>query len=160
TATGRIGLYTDLVYECDPTALSNSSYLASFPRCDIGNELLPTVLGVMSQNNDIEITTATPNDLYLWGSYLVGTPGRGVTVANYSTRPRQGALRLFGGIIQSEDQLRGTIWSDGQHRSGYMETFDYDLRFANGVIAPPNFPTVRTFDVQSIVPVKLSFHEF
>lgn len=160
TATGRIDLTSDLVYECDPTALGNSSYLASFPRCDMRGELLPTVLGVMSRDSDVRITTSTPNDLYLWGSYLAGTANRGVTVQNYNTRGPQGTLRLYGGIIQHADQLRGTIYSNGNLASGYMETFDYDLRFANGVVAPPNFPTVRTFDVQSIVPVKLSFREF
>lgn len=160
TAENQIDLTSDLVYECDPTQLTEPAYLAQVPRCDIGDEELPTVLGVMSLTEDVEITTQTPDNLYLWGSYLAGEAGNGLSVENYSSRGAQGTLRLYGGLIQSADQLRGTIYSSGNLASGYFETFDYDLRFANGAVAPPNFPTVRTFDVQNIIPVKLSFREF
>ncbi|WP_019549877.1 hypothetical protein [Thermus scotoductus] len=98
--------------------------------------------------------------LYLWGSYLSGSPGKGLTVENYSGRGKQGKLRLFGGLIQSTDQLRGTINPSGALTSGYMETYDYDLRFADSALAPPNFPTVTIFDVQKILPTPLSFREF
>lgn len=159
-ATHRIDLTSDLVYECDPTALADPSYLAQYPRCDTGGLQLPTVLGVLSLNEDVRITTSTPDNLYLWGSYLAGRSGRGLTVQNYSTRGPQGTLRLFGGLIQSQDKVRGTIYGNNTLASGYMETYDYDLRFANGSVAPPNFPTVRVFDVQAVIPVKLTFREF
>lgn len=160
-ATGRIDLRSDLVYECDPTQVAEPDYITDFPRCALDpDELLPTVLGVLSLNADVRITTDTPNDLYLWGSYLAGTSGGGLSVQNYNSRGPQGTLRLFGGVIQSEDQLRGTVYSNGNLAHGYMETFDYDRRFSHGAVAPPNFPTVRTFDVQNVIPVKLTFREY
>lgn len=159
-ASGRIDLTSDLVYECDPTVIKDPAYLAQNPRCDLGDTPLPTVLGVLSLNDNIRITTSTPDNLYLWGSYLAGHNGDGLTVQNYSGRRAQGTLRLFGGVIQSQDQLRGRVYSNGNLSNGYLETFDYDLRFANGAVAPPNFPTVRTFDVQNVIPVKLAFREY
>lgn len=164
TAVGKIGLTGDLVYECDPTKATDPTYLAGKPRCALGaGEKLSTVLGVMSQTDNIEIENSpikAPDNLYLWGSYLSGSPGKGLTVENYSGRGKQGKLRLFGGLIQSTDQLRGTINPSGALTSGYMETYDYDLRFADSALAPPNFPTVTIFDVQKILPTPLSFREF
>lgn len=160
TAENRIDLRSDIVYECDPTMLATPSYLAQYPRCDTGGTQLPTVLGVMSLTQDIRITTDTPDNLYLWGSYLAGTNTKGLTVENPTSRRAQGTLRLYGGVIQSYDQLRGRISGGGALLNGYYETFDYDLRFANGSVAPPNFPTVRTFDVQNVIPVKLAFREY
>ncbi|GAB5602134.1 hypothetical protein FJNA_06590 [Thermus sp. FJN-A] len=164
TAVGAIGLTGDLVYECDPTKVTDATYLASRPRCALGaGERLSTVLGVMSQTSDIVIENSpirAPDNLYLWGSYLSGASGRGLAVENYSGRGRQGKLRLFGGLIQSADQLRGTVTSGGNLTSGYMETYDFDLRFADSALAPPNFPTVRIFDVQKVQATPLSFREF
>lgn len=161
TAVNAIRLRSDLVYECDPAALGSSAYLAANPRCNVGaGNNVDTVLGVMSLNENVEITTSTPNELFLWGSYLAGRSNRGLTVENYNTRAAQGKLRLFGGLIQSVDQFRGTINNNGSLRTGYIETYDYDLRFANGAVAPPNFPTVRTFDVQTLIPVALGFREY
>lgn len=159
TAVNKIDLTSDLVYECDPTAIGDPAYTTKFPRCNRGSDPLETVLGVMSQKDNVEISAAAPSQLYLWGSYLAGTSGKGLSVANYSTR-LAGKLRLFGGLIQSADQLRGRINSSGAQTSGYQETFDYDLRFANGSVAPPNFPTVRVFDVQTLIPVALGFREY
>ncbi|BCP98319.1 hypothetical protein TthHB5008_14200 [Thermus thermophilus] len=161
TAVGAIGLTGDLIYECDPTKVTDPGYLATKPRCALGaGQTLPTVLGVMSQNDDITIKVGAPDNLYLWGSYLSGASGKGLAVENYSSRGRQGKLRLFGGLIQSADQLRGTINASGQLLSGYIETYDYDLRFADSALAPPNFPTVRVFDVQKVQATPLSFREF
>lgn len=161
TAVNAIRLRSDLVYECDPAALGSGSYLTSHPRCDLGAGVdLETVLGVMSLNQNIEITRSTPNELYLWGSYLTAAPNRGLTVQDYNSRPAQGKLRLYGGLIQAVDQFRGTINGSGRLLTGYTETYDYDLRFANGAVAPPNFPTVRTFDVQTLIPVALGFREY
>ncbi|MER3452015.1 MAG: DUF4900 domain-containing protein, partial [Thermus sp.] len=85
---------------------------------------------------------------------------KGLAVENYSGRGPQGKLRLFGGLIQSVDQPRGTVDSSGRLISGYLETYDYDLRFAESSLVPPNFPTVRVFDVQRILTTPLSFREY
>lgn len=160
-AVEGIGITGDLVYECDPTRVTDPGYLATKPRCRLNEgETLPTVLGVMSQSDHITIKVGAPDNLYLWGSYLSGTPGKGLAVENHGERGKQGKLRLFGGLIQSADQLRGTVDSSGRLISGYMETYDYDLRFADSVLSPPNFPTVRTFGVQRVQATPLSFREF
>ncbi len=164
TAVGQIGITGDLTYACDPTQLSKAAYLTAHPSCNTGKPL-KTVLGVMSQDKNVMIKETAHlsrqvNNIYLWGSYLAGTPGHGLAVQNPEGRPPQGAMHLFGGIIQSVDQVRGTINSSGTLTSGYLEHFDYDARFASSALAPPNFPTVRVFQVQQINPVPLSFHEY
>lgn len=159
TAGGRIDVWSDIVYECDPTQVAEPSYIAQYPRCDTGGQVLPTVLGVMSLRDDIQVTTRTPDNVFLWGSYLSGATGRGLSVENHTSRPNQGLLHIFGGLIQSANQPRGTARGTTQV-SGYRSTYDYDLRFANGALAPPNFPTVRVFDVQNVIPVKLGFREY
>lgn len=90
---------------------------------------------------------------------LAGAEGKGLTVEDYGSRPT-GTMYLYGSIIQFEDKLRGTIYSNGNMRSGYRETFDYDLRFTSGQVVPPNFPTVSFFGVQRVLPLPLSFKEF
>ncbi len=160
TATGEIGLAGDLVYECDPTQLASSNYLSQHPRCNLNGQPLKTVLGVMSANQNVTILEGAPDNIYLWGSYLSGAPGKGLAVENYATRGPQGKMRLFGGLIQSADKLRGTIGWNGRLTSGYIETYDYDARFADSKLVPPNFPTARYFNVQKLVPVPLSFQEY
>ncbi len=164
TAVGAIGITGDLVYECDPTKVSDPTYLATKPRCRLGpGQTLPTVLGVMSQTDHIYIKDSpikAPDNIYLWGAYLSGTPGKGLATENYSGRGRQGKRRLFGSLIQSAAQYAGTVDSWGRLQSGYITTYDYDLRFADSALAPPNFPTVRVFDVQRVQATPLSFREF
>jgi type II secretory pathway pseudopilin PulG len=158
TARNDIGLTADLVYECDPTQVEDDDYVLARPRCASATQLT-TVLGVMSEDGNVIIENTpkkAPDNIFLWGSYLAGTSGKGLTVENYSSRGSQGKMRLFGGLIQSNDQLRG----NGTLASGFIATFDFDRRFENSRLAPPNFPTVRTFSVQALRPVELSFREY
>ena len=162
SAKNDIGLTADLVYECDPSQVENDSYVDAHPRCATATQLT-TVLGVMSEDGDVIIENypkKAPDNIYLWGSYLAGSSGNGLSVEDYNSRGPQGKMRLFGGLIQSNDQLRGTVYSSGTLASGFMETFDFDRRFENSRLSPPNFPTVRTFSVQKLRPVELSFREY
>ena len=156
TARGSVNLTSDIVYECDPTQVVTDTG----DRCYNGGNPVNTVLGVMSETDNVVITTSTPNDVMLWGSYLSGSPGKGLTVENYNSRAAQGKMRLFGALIQSADQLRGTINGGGNLVSGYRESYEYDRRFSNGALAPPNFPTTRTFDVEDVTPVPTTYREF
>jgi len=101
-----------------------------------------------------------PDNIYLWGSYLSGTPGKGLAVESYGGRGPQGKIRLFGGLIQNSGKLRGRVYGDGSLANGYIETFDYDRRFANSGLTPPNFPTARYFGNPKVVPVPLSYKEY
>jgi len=157
TARGQIGIFNDLIYECDPTMMNNSSYLASKPRCASVTGDLQTVLGMFSETGNIDIlTNGGLNDIYLWGSYLAASgAGIGLTVANFRGRGPQGSMHLFGGLIQWQDQLRGIVNGQNNLLSGYYERFLYDTRFANSRLAPPNFPTTRAFQLQSVSAMQL-----
>ncbi len=160
TATGKIELRSDIVYECDPTMVNNAGYLAQFPRCAVpNNTMLPTVLGMTSLQNNIEITTDMPNNPYLWGSYLAGQNNRGLTVENWSRRPAQGTMRVFGGLLQNLDQLRGRL-SRGRLVNGFYENYDFDARFTNGQLSPPNFPRGGQFQYLETNPTQLSYKEY
>lgn len=156
TARGEIGIYNDMIYECDPKMMSDSSYLASHPRCGSVNGELKTVLGMFSENDDITILRNRGlNDIYLWGSYLSATTGKGLAVEDYNRRGNQGTMHVFGGLIQWQDQLRGVVDRNGNLVSGYYENFQYDTRFRNSHLSPPNFPTTRAFQLQSVNAMQL-----
>lgn len=160
TARGGIGLYSDLVYECDPTQMTDSGYLAAHPRCSGAGADLRTVLGVYSETDDITIRQGAVSDIYLWGSFLSAANGKGLAVENYNYRGPQGKMRLFGGLIQWEDQLRGVIGRSGTVTSGYLETFEYDRRFENSRLTPPNFPTTRVFQLRDVEVSRLTYKEY
>jgi hypothetical protein len=156
TARGEIGILNDLIYECDPTMMGNSSYLASHPRCASHSGELRTVLGMFSETDDITILrNGGLNDIYLWGSFLSAASNRGLAVQSYNSRGNQGTMHLFGGVIQWQDQLRGVVDRNGNLISGYFENFQYDTRFRNSHLSPPNFPTTRAFQLQSVNAVQL-----
>ena len=160
TARNGIGISGDLIYECDPNMMSDSSYLGSHPRCASHSNDLRTVLGMFSENDDITILRNDGmNDIYLWGSFLSAADGKGLAVEDYDSRGPQGTMHLFGGVIQWQDQLRGRINRNGDLISGYHENFDYDRRFANSNLTPPNFPTTRAFQLRNVITQKLFYQE-
>jgi Domain of unknown function (DUF4900) len=159
TATGQVGITGDLTYECDPTQISNSSYITSKPNCNMNGQPLKTVLGVMSTGSDVQVKRTSPNDIYLWGSFYTAQTGKGLSVENYNSRPTldSGTMHLYGSLIQDEDQIRASV--GGGTVRGFRESFDYDSRFLNGAVTPPNFPTTRTFAPTVNAPVALTFTE-
>jgi len=160
TAVGEIGLYSDLVYECDPTKMGDSSYLNGNSRCASVNGQLPTVLGMLSEKDDIVIKKGAVDDIFLWGSYLSAAKGKGLAVEDYASRGPQGKMRLFGGVTSYEDKLRGIISGSGSLISGYVETFEFDTRFENSQLTPPNFPTTRAFKLSGVETARLGYREY
>ena len=165
TATGQVGVSGDLTYECDPTQLGTASYITANPNCNMNGQPLRTVLGVMSTTQDVQVSSTAPNDIYLWGSYYTATPGMGLTVQGVTANPQNptrgnsGTMHLFGGIIQDTDQVRGIQNGSGALTNGFNESFNYDARFINGAVTPPNFPTTRVFAPTVGAPVALTFSE-
>jgi Tfp pilus assembly protein PilX len=160
TATGQVGITGDLTYECDPTRMANPAYITANPNCDTSGQPLKTVLGVMSTGSDVQIKATAPSDIYLWGSFYTAQPGQGLSVQNYNSRtPKDsGTMHLFGGLIQDQDQIRAT--GDGRGGvAGFREDYDYDPRFINGAVTPPNFPTTKTFKPNVGVPIPINFSE-
>jgi Tfp pilus assembly protein PilX len=160
TATGQVGITGDLTYECDPTQLSVPAYISANPNCNMNGQPLRTVLGVMSTGSDVQIKTTAPSDIYLHGSFYTAQTGMGLSVQNYNNRtPRDsGTMHLFGGLIQDTDQIRASV-VNATTVQGYRESYNYDARFANGAVTPPNFPTTRTFVPTISAPVPLTFTE-
>jgi type II secretory pathway pseudopilin PulG len=160
TATGQVGITGDLTYECDPTQISSAAYISSKPNCDMEGKPLKTVLGVMSTGSDVQVKDTSPNDIYLWGSFYTAQSGKGLSVENYNSRPTSdsGTMHLYGSLIQDQDQYRAQSVSATVVK-GFRESFDYDTRFMNGTITPPNFPTTRTFAPTINAPVALTFTE-
>jgi Tfp pilus assembly protein PilX len=168
TATGQVGITGDLTYECDPKPNNAATYLAANPNCNMNGQPLKTVLGVMSTGSDVQVRSTAPNDIYLWGSYYTATANMGLSVQGLTdtnaaglptTRGNSGTMHLFGGLIQNTDQLRGEENSAGTLVNGFNESFDYDTRFSNGAVTPPNFPTTRTFAPNVGAPIPLTFSE-
>ena len=160
TAGGEIGILNDLIYECDPTQMNNNSYLANRPRCRSVSGELRTVLGMFSETDDIKILQNNGlNDIYLWGSYLSANRNKGLTVERYNSRGNQGTMHLFGGLIQWQDQFRGVVDRNNNLLSGYYENFMFDIRFRNSHLSPPNFPTTRAFQLESVNAVQLLHHD-
>jgi Tfp pilus assembly protein PilX len=160
TATGQVGITGDLTYECDPAQISSAAYISSKPNCEMSGQPLKTVLGVMSTGSDVQIKDTSPDDIYLWGSFYTAQTGKGLSVENYNSRPTSdsGTMHLYGSLIQDQDQYRAQSVSATSVR-GFRESFDYDSRFMNGAITPPNFPTTRTFAPTINAPVALTFTE-
>jgi Tfp pilus assembly protein PilX len=160
TATGQVGITGDLTYECDPSQSGTASYITAHPDCTNNNKPLTTVLGVMSTGSDVQIKATAPHDIYLWGSYFTSQPGKGLSVENYNSRDPldSGTMHLYGGLIQDQDQYRASVDGSGNVR-GFRESYDYDSRFVNGAVTPPNFPTTRLFAPTVNAPVALTFTE-
>jgi Domain of unknown function (DUF4900) len=165
TATGQVGVTGDLTYECDPTQLSVPTYITANPNCNMNGQPLNTVLGVMSTGSNVQIQSTAPRDIYLWGSYYTATTNMGLTVQGVTgmgrnpTRGASGTMHLFGGLIQNQDQTRGYVTSTGTLTNGFTESFNYDTRFANGAVTPPNFPTTRNFSPTVGAPIPINFSE-
>jgi hypothetical protein len=98
------------------------------------------VLGIVA-GYKVRIPTGTPNDLRISGSILAL---HALEVMNFDTRPRQGHLITFGGLI--EKYLYATErYSGSTPVSGYGTSTSYDTRLAD--FPPPWFPTVGTYAV-------------
>ncbi len=159
-AKNQIDLTGDITYECDPVSPQATTRCTNAKNAGTIN----TVLGVISETSNVNIGLAMPNEPYLCGSYLIGTNAagnstlgltvQGVSAGTTGSRPNQGTMHLFGGLIQPMDQLR----SNGS--SGYAENYDYDKRFANSGLAPPNFPTSKVFTPQAPIFTPISFKEY
>ncbi|MDP1677127.1 MAG: hypothetical protein Q8L88_09685 [Bacteroidota bacterium] len=67
----------------------------------------------------------------------------GFGAANYSIRPNNGQIRLFGGICQAKRQPVGTTAPSGFHKS-----YHHDPRLLRRIV-PPLFPKTGVFEILS-----------
>lgn len=98
------------------------------------------VLGIVS-GYKVRIPEGTPDDLRIDGSVLAL---HALEIVNFDTRPRQGHLFTFGGLI--EKYLYATErYSGSTPVSGYGTSTTYDTRLPD--YPPPWFPTLGTYTV-------------
>ena len=96
------------------------------------------VLGVLSWNGNVRITSAAPNDITIDATVMA--PNGQFTVDNYSSGSPRGTATLLGGVIENTYGPFGTF-SQNQQTTGYGRNFVYDTRMGRGM-APPFFPTI------------------
>lgn len=123
-ATGTVSITNHLTYEVDPRN----------PPPGVDPQ---SVLGILSWNGDVVITTTAPNDLQLHA--VVMAPNGEFRVDRYNQGSPRGTATLLGGAIQNTYGAFGTFSQSGQ-QTGYGRNFVYDQRMLQGMI-PPFFPT-------------------
>lgn len=96
------------------------------------------VLGVLSWNGNVRITTAAPNDINIDATVMA--PNGQFTADNYSSGSPRGTATLLGGVIENTYGAFGTF-SQNNLSTGYGRNFVYDTRMGRGM-APPFFPTI------------------
>ena len=120
----------NIKYEKDPTIAGNENYA--------------NLLGIISWNGDVRISTSAPNNITIQG--VVMAPNGVFTVDNYDRGGYRGVATLLGGAIADSYGAFGTF--DGDTVStGYGRNFIYDTRMSQGhspLYSPymPNFTTI------------------
>lgn len=101
------------------------------------------LLGLVTWNGNVRITTAAPQNVDVHGTILARN---GIfSVDNYNIGAPRGTATLLGGVIQDYYGAFGLFnTSSGAQVSGYGRNFVYDTRMEVGT-APPYFPTLNTF---------------
>lgn len=129
---GKIYIVDDIVYKTDPTNPNCTDMLGIVATNDVVIANTPET----RNNNGIDIQASI---FSLKGSF---------TAENYSSLPKAGSIRLYGGIIEKERGAVGTFdsWS-GNLLTGYYKKYKYDDRFL--VSAPPAFPTTGGYEIIS-----------
>lgn len=99
------------------------------------------ILGLLSWNGNVRITTSAPNDLHVHGTAMA--PNGVFTVDNYNRGSPRGTVNLLGGVITENYGAFGTFNQSGPV-SGYGRNFVHDGRMLQG-FSPPYFPTITLF---------------
>ncbi len=102
------------------------------------------LLGILSWNGDVRISTSAPNNLNIHGVVMAAGRDQVFSVDNYQFGSPRGVVTLLGGAITDFYGPFGTF-SGSLPISGYGRNFVYDARMLQGR-SPPYFPTVDQFD--------------
>jgi hypothetical protein len=125
---GNIYIDDDITYKNSPASLS-----------------CPDMLGIVASNNVIiSDLPANKGDVTIHGTMFCNKGG--LSVENYNKIGYCGAIRLTGGLIESQSQATG-VWSGSSVTSGYNERFTYDPRFM--IDGPPAFPATGSYEILS-----------
>jgi hypothetical protein len=125
-STGSIQIVDHLRYQRSPVSDSQSK----------------DMLGLVARRN-IVIPAGAPNDLEIFGVLLAA---RGtVYVKDMDSRPPQGTLRIYGGLIEYNTSPFGQFDNNGTLIHGYQGQYQYDQR--TQVVSPPHFPVSTSLRV-------------
>lgn len=103
------------------------------------------LLGLVSWNGDINITSAAPNDIEVHAIAMARNGILQVNAYDNTTVGSRGTATLLGGVITQFYGAFGMFDSTtGNAISGYGRNFVYDSRTLLGA-APPYFPSMSTF---------------
>jgi len=103
------------------------------------------LLGLVTWNGDVRISTAAPDDLQIHASILAQNGIFSVDDYNDQGQGPRGTATLLGGVISDNYGAFGlSNGSTGLQLSGYGRNFVYDDRMLVGT-SPPYFPSLQTF---------------
>ncbi len=124
-----------------PTATTNNVVIQGDiryqhdPRAGTSNDML----GLVANNNVIvadDISGATNRTID--GSIFARNGS--FTAQNYSTRPINGELRVYGSIVQNSRGAVGTFNGAATLQSGFSKRYRYDDRLSDPNVRPPSYP--------------------
>jgi hypothetical protein len=103
------------------------------------------LLGLVSWDSNIRISTSAPNDIQVHGTLLARNGIFQVDSYNDTSVGPRGTATLLGGIISNNYGAFGLFnGTTGEQTAGYGRNFVYDERMKTGS-APPYFPSLNTF---------------
>jgi hypothetical protein len=148
TSDNDISITGDLKYEDVPCEGSPRRVGQTIVAADCSNLNAQNILGVYSQEGDVEIAhnnsggsvNNAPANVTIHG-VLMSLSGV-VGVEDFASGLARGSVNLLGGIIEYYYGAFGTFNANtGTMSTGYSRAFTFDQRTAAG-LAPPYFPTI------------------
>jgi hypothetical protein len=122
----------------DVQVVNNITYQDYTPGTSPSAEGATNVLGIISWNGNVRITTAAPNNINVHATVM--TPNGEFKVDGYDSGSSRGTATILGGVIENTYGAFGTFSASGAS-TGYGRNFVYDSRMGKGM-APPFFPTI------------------
>ncbi|MCM8791572.1 MAG: DUF4900 domain-containing protein, partial [Candidatus Omnitrophica bacterium] len=113
------------------------------PENELSAEGYINLLGILTWNGNVRISTSAPNDLNIHAVVMAAGRNGIFTVDNYNQGSPRGVVTLLGGMITDFYGPFGTF-SGSTPLTGYGRNFVYDRRMLEGFI-PPYFPYIGNF---------------
>lgn len=145
---GDIFITGEVNYQVDPRG-GDGVFSTPIPGSGDDNLTPQNVLGVVSWDGGIRLSSALNGDLRLHGEYMApnltggGSPEGQIRFEDCGGSYR-GIVNLLGGVVQ---QTMGCFGSPGSPGLGYARNWVYDERFRYRALSPPSFPGFPRFTV-------------
>ena len=120
--TNNVVIQGDILYQHDPRAGASNDMLGLVANNNV--IVADNIAGATNRTIDASIFART-------GSF---------TAQNYSTRPINGELRVYGSIVQNSRGAVGTFNGASTLQSGFYKRYRYDDRLSDPNVRPPSYP--------------------